>query len=112
MAQFMNGIKRTNYCGEVTKENAGQTVVLTGWVAKVRNLGGLMFIWLRDRTGRIQLFFNEETDKELFELAANVKNEYVLAVEGLVCARNEADINKDMKTGEIEVKVTKVVVLN
>ena len=112
MAQFMNGIKRTNYCGEVTKSNVGETVVLTGWVAKVRNLGGLMFIWLRDRTGRIQLFFNEETDKELFELAAGVKNEYVLAVEGLVCARNEADINKDMKTGEIEVKVTKVVVLN
>ena len=112
MAQFMNGIKRTNYCGEVTKENVNQTVVLTGWVAKVRNLGGLMFIWLRDRTGRIQLFFNEETDKELFELAASIKNEFVIAAEGIVCARNEADINKEMKTGEIEVKVTKLVVLN
>ncbi|MBQ1998452.1 MAG: Asp-tRNA(Asn)/Glu-tRNA(Gln) amidotransferase GatCAB subunit C, partial [Spirochaetales bacterium] len=78
MAEYMNGLKRTNYNAEVTKELLGNDVVLTGWTAKTRNLGSLIFIDLRDRTGLVQLVFDSETDADLFNKASTVRNEYVL----------------------------------
>ena len=108
----MNGIKRTNYNAQVTKELLGKEVVLTGWTAKTRNLGSLIFIDLRDRTGLVQLVFDSETDAALFEKAATVRNEFVLAVKGIVRARAPEAVNPRMVTGEIEVFVSELRILN
>lgn len=112
MAEYMNGIKRTNYNAQVTKELLGKEVVLTGWTAKTRNLGSLIFIDLRDRTGLVQLVFDSETDAALFEKAATVRNEFVLAVKGIVRARAPEAVNPRMVTGEIEVFVSELRILN
>ena len=112
MAEYMNGIKRTNYNAEVTKDLLGKEVVLTGWTAKTRNLGSLIFIDLRDRTGLVQLVFDSETNAELFEKAATVRNEFVLAVKGTVRARAPEAVNSRMATGEIEVFVSELRILN
>jgi len=112
MAEYMNGIKRTNYNAEVTKDLLGKEVVLTGWTAKTRNLGSLIFIDLRDRTGLVQLVFDSETNAELFEKAATVRNEFVLAVKGTVRARAPEAVNTRMATGEIEVFVSELRILN
>lgn len=108
----MNGIKRTNYNAQVTKELLGKEVVLTGWTAKTRNLGSLIFIDLRDRTGLVQLVFDSETNTELFEKAASVRNEFVLAVKGIVRERAPEAVNTRMATGEIEVFVSELRILN
>ena len=112
MAEYMNGIKRTNYNTRVTKELLGKEVVLTGWTAKTRNLGSLIFIDLRDRTGLVQLVFDSETDAALFEKASTVRNEFVLAVKGIVRARAPEAVNPRMATGEIEVFVSELRILN
>ncbi len=112
MAEYINGLKRTNYNAEVTKELLNKEVVLTGWTAKTRNLGSLIFIDLRDRTGLVQLVFDSETDADLFNKAATVRNEFVLAVKGLVRSRAPEAINTRMKTGEIEVFVKEMRILN
>ena len=112
MAEYMNGIKRTNYNAQVTKELLGKEVVLTGWTAKTRNLGSLIFIDLRDRTGLVQLVFDSETNTELFEKAASVRNEFVLAVKGIVRERAPEAVNTRMATGEIEVFVSELRILN
>ena len=91
---LMQDLRRTCYCGEVTK--AGETVVVGGFVQKVRNLGNLIFIDLRDRTGIVQLAFNDQTDRAIFEKAASCHSEYVLLAKGVVAERSS--INKDMKT--------------
>jgi len=108
----MNGIKRTNYNAQVTKELLGKEVVLTGWTAKTRNLGSLIFIDLRDRTGLVQLVFDSETNTELFEKAASVRNEFVLAIKGIVRERAPEAVNTRMATGEIEVFVSELRILN
>ena len=105
MAEYINGLKRTNYNAEVTKELLNKEVVLTGWTAKTRNLGSLIFIDLRDRTGLVQLVFDSETDADLFNKASTVRNEFVLAVKGLVRSRAPEAVNNKMKTGEVEVFV-------
>ncbi len=110
--ETMTGLKRTHRCGELSKENNGQTVVLCGWVARNRKLGGLDFVTLRDRSGIIQLSFNDETDSAVFEKATGLKSEYVIAVKGEVALRTEKNINPDMATGEIEVLVSELRVLN
>ena len=92
---LMQDLRRTCYCSEVTK--AGETVVVGGFVQKVRNLGNLIFIDLRDRTGIVQLAFNDQTDRAIFEKAASCHSEYVLLAKGVVAERSS--INKDMKTG-------------
>ncbi|MBE7057497.1 MAG: aspartate--tRNA ligase [Ruminococcaceae bacterium] len=112
MAEYMNGIKRTNYNAQVTKELLGKEVVLTGWTAKTRNLGSLIFIDLRDRTGLVQLVFDSETNTELFEKAASVRNEFVLAIKGIVRERAPEAVNTRMATGEIEVFVSELRILN
>lgn len=110
--ETMQGMKRTHLCGELNKDNNGQTVTLCGWVARNRKLGGLDFVTLRDRSGIIQLSFNDETDSTVFEKATSLKSEYVIAVTGTVALRTEKNINPDMATGEIEVLVSELRVLN
>ena len=110
--ETMAGFKRTHMCGELRKENNGEKVTLCGWVARNRKLGGLDFVTLRDRSGIIQLSFNDETDSAVFEKATMLKSEYVIAVSGTVALRTEKNINPDMATGEIEVLVSELRVLN
>lgn len=105
-------MKRTHMCGELTAADEGKTVVLTGWTAKNRLLGGLIFLTLRDRTGIVQISFNDETDGEVFKKAERVRSEYVLAVRGKVAKRTKENINPDMKTGEIEVMAEEIRILN
>lgn len=101
MADTMNGLKRTCGCGEVLK--AGQTVTVGGYVDTVRNKGGIIFIVLRDRTGLVQLTFNETTDREVFEKAASCHSEYVLLAKGEV--RERESINDKIATGHFEIFV-------
>ena len=110
--ETMEGLKRTHMCGTLRRENAGESVVLCGWVARNRKLGGLDFVTLRDRSGIIQLSFNDETDPAVFEKASALKSEYVIAAVGTVALRTEKNINPDMETGEIEVLVSELRVLN
>lgn len=110
--ETMQGMKRTHMCGELTAADEGKTVVLTGWTAKNRLLGGLIFLTLRDRTGIVQISFNDETDRAVFEKAERVRSEYVLAVRGRVAKRTKENINPDMKTGEIEVMAEEIRILN
>ena len=104
-------MKRTNYAGDTNEQQVGQEVVLKGWVAKRRNLGGLIFIGLWDREGIVQLVFNEKENPEVFKVANAVRNQYVLEVHGKVQLRAEKEINPDMKTGKVEVAVDDIKVL-
>ncbi len=110
--ETIEGLKRTHMCGTLRKDNAGEQVTLCGWVAKNRRLGGLDFVTLRDRSGIIQLSFNDETDSEIFEKATQLKSEYVIAACGTVALRTEKNINPNMPTGEVEVLVSELRVLN
>ena len=103
----MQGLKRTNYCGET--EGIGKTVVVGGYVQKVRDLGNLIFIDLRDRTGIVQLAFDDGTDREIFKKASDCHAEYVLMAKGVV--RERESKNKDIKTGDIEIYVDDLRVL-
>lgn len=106
MSELLNGWKRTCYCTELSKENAGQEVVLMGWVNVYRNLGSLIFIQLRDRSGLIQIVFDKNALSEAdYEKAASLRTEYVLAVKGVVSERTGNMVNPNMKTGEIEILV-------
>ncbi len=107
MADSMKGLKRTHYCGEVTE--IGQEVVVGGFVDRIRNKGGVIFIVLRDRTGVVQLLFNDETDKELFEKAASCRSEYVLMAKGKV--RERESKNDKLKTGHVEILVNDLRIL-
>ena len=103
MAEFMTGLKRSNYCGELRIEDCGKKVTVFGWVQRQRDLGQLIFIDLRDRTGIVQLALDDTTNKEIFEKASTVKSEYVLGVVGTVKERS-AKTNK-IATGDIEIEV-------
>ena len=107
MADNMNGLKRTHYCGEVTQE--GTEVTVGGFVQKIRDLGNLIFIDLRDKTGIVQLAFNDTTDREIFEKASSCRSEYVLMAKGVTARR--ASVNKDIKTGEVEIIVSDLRIL-
>lgn len=111
MSESMQGLKRTHYCTELSAANVGETVTVTGWVQRRRNLGQLLFITLRDRSGLLQLAFGEETDKDLFEKAETLRSEYVIAAVGTVRSRGE-DANKTMKTGDIEIEVKELRILS
>ncbi|MEX0771425.1 MAG: aspartate--tRNA ligase [Balneolaceae bacterium] len=97
--------RRTHTCGELDMEQKGETVVLNGWVSVRRDLGGVIFIELRDRYGSTQIVF-DQTDKALHEKAQQLRPEYVIGVEGKVTVRDEENINPEMDTGKIEVRVT------
>ena len=112
MAESMNGLKRTHRCGELSIANAGETVTIMGWVQKNRNKGGLVFIDVRDRSGIIQVVFEEgSTDAALIEKAARLRSEYVIAIAGTVSKRSGA-VNENLATGEIEVIPTKLRILS
>ena len=111
MAEFLTAKdRRTHYCGTVTEKDIGADVCVMGWVQRQRDLGALIFIDLRDRTGIVQLAFNDKTDKEIFDKAFSCRSEYVLAAKGIVCERSSK--NKDIPTGDIEVLVTDLRVLS
>ena len=110
MAEFMTGLKRTDYCSDLRIGDVGREVTVCGWVQRCRDLGQLIFIDLRDRTGIVQLAFNDKTDKEIFDKAFACRSEYVLAAKGIVCERSSK--NKDIPTGDIEVMVTDLRVLS
>lgn len=103
---------RTYYCGEITEKAIGEKVVLKGWVQKRRDLGGLIFIDLRDRTGIVQVVFSPEVSKEALNVAEKVRNEYVLSVEGTVVAREEGTINPNLPTGKIEIQAEHITIIN
>lgn len=110
MAEFMTGMKRTDYCGDLRISDVGREVTVFGWVQRQRDLGQLIFIDLRDRTGIVQLSFDDTSDKAVFDKAFTVRSEYVLGVVGTVCERSAK--NKDIKTGDIEIKVKELRILN
>lgn len=103
---------RTYYCGEVPEKAIGEKVSLKGWVQKRRDLGGLIFIDLRDRTGVVQIVFNPEINKEALEVAEKVRNEFVLDIKGTVVARQEGTINENLSTGKVEIVVDEISILN
>lgn len=103
---------RSYFCGDVTEQAIGETVTLKGWVQKRRDLGGLIFIDLRDRTGIVQIVFNPDASKEALAVAEKVRNEYVLDIKGKVVARAEGTINDNLKTGKIEVTAEEITIIN
>ncbi len=103
---------RTIYCGHIRKEHIGKTVKLDGWVQKRRDLGGMIFIDLRDTTGFVQVVFNADEKAELLEIAETLRAEYVIEVEGTVVERLEGTANPNMATGEVEIEAAAVKILN
>ncbi|KFZ43927.1 aspartate--tRNA ligase [Anoxybacillus flavithermus] len=103
---------RTHYCGEVTDTSIGQTVRLKGWVQKRRDLGGLIFIDLRDRTGIVQIVFSPDVSKEALQVAEMIRSEYVLDVKGTVVQREAGQVNPNLPTGTVEVHATHVTILS
>lgn len=105
-------MSRSHHCGQLTPEQIGQTVTLNGWVQTRRDLGGVLFIDLRDRTGIVQIVFNPDYSGEALQIADKVRSEYVLSVTGKVVKRDEETVNRNLPTGEIEVQITEIEVLN
>lgn len=103
---------RTHTCGELTSSDVGKHVRISGWVNRRRDLGGLIFVDVRDRYGMTQVFFNPDSDPELFRLAGNLRSEFVVSVEGVVRPRPEGQANKSMRTGEIEITADRLEILN
>ncbi|WP_235836395.1 aspartate--tRNA ligase [Enterococcus timonensis] len=105
-------MKRNMYAGLVTEKNVGETLTLKGWVAKRRDLGGLLFVDLRDRGGILQVVFNPEKNKEAAEIAETLRSEDVVEITGVVAKRDERAVNPKMKTGSVELVAQAVIVLN
>ena len=110
MSDNLKGLKRTHFCGELRQSDIGKTVTLYGWAAKQRDLGSLVFIDLRDRTGITQLAFDENTEKEIFSKAQSVRSEFVLTATGTV--RERSSKNKEIPTGDVEIDVTDLRILS
>ncbi len=108
----MEAMKRTADCGALRKGDNGKTVILNGWVHRKRNHGGIFFINLRDRYGVTQVTVDTEGKQELAGICDELRNEYVIAVEGQVSLRPDGMVNPGMETGEIEVTASKLVILN
>ena len=112
MAESIQGLKRSHRCGELSAKNAGETVTVMGWVQKQRNKGGIIFVDLRDRSGILQLIFEEaDCGSEAFAKAEKMRSEFVIAVTGTVEKRGDDAINKNLATGEIEVRAKQVRIL-
>ena len=112
MLDFLGDLKRTHMCGALRASDAGSTVVLMGWVNRRRDLGNLIFLDLRDRTGITQVVISAEADPELHKKAEALRSEYVIAVIGHVKLRDASTINKNIPTGEIEVVADELRLLN
>ncbi len=109
MAELLGKERRTHYCGELRESNIGETVCVMGWVKKSRDLGSLVFVDLRDRTGIVQLAFDENSEKAVFEKALQLKTEFVVSAIGVV--RERSSKNPDIPTGNIEIFASSVRVL-
>jgi len=103
---------KTHHCGQLSKKDIGTNVILNGWVQRRRDLGGVLFIDLRDRSGIVQVVFNPEISREALELGDRARNEFVIAIKGTVVERDAETVNANLATGEIEVKVMEVEILN
>ncbi len=110
MAETIQGLKRTAYCGEFREEHAGQEVTVFGWVQRQRDLGQLIFVDLRDRTGIVQLAFDQDTEREVFDKAFSLRSEYVVAARGEVRVRSSRNV--DIPTGDVEIAVKELRILN
>ena len=110
MAEFLAGLKRTDYCGTFRMESCGKEVVVTGWTQKRRNLGSLIFVDLRDRTGIVQVVFDETCDKAVFERAEQIRSEFVLAIKGTV--RERSSKTNKIPTGEVEILASELKILS
>lgn len=108
--ETLKGLKRTHYCGDLRMDNVGEEVILNGWVQKKRNLGGLVFVDLRDIRGISQIIFDADVSKDAFEKAEKLGSEYVIAVKGIV--RERQSKNPNMATGDIEISATELRVLS
>ena len=111
MLDFIGNKKRTHFAENLSRENIDEKITVMGWVHRRRDLGGLTFIDLRDVTGIVQIVFNPENDK-VHEKAHKLRNEYVIAVIGKVAERDEKNINRKMKTGDIEIEAEDLLILN
>jgi len=112
MIELLGDFKRTDYCGDLRKKDVGRKVTLLGWVQKRRDLGGLIFVEMRDRQGIVQVVFNPEINSKAHEKAQLLRNEYVIGVRGEVVSRPKGTENPRLKTGEIEVWVEELKILN
>ncbi len=112
MSEFITEEKRTQYCGSLRAEHAGTQVVLMGWAHRRRDLGGLIFVDLRDREGTVQVVFDPEKGPQAHELAHSIRSEFVLAIRGQVNPRPADMVNPSMKTGEVEVAADELEILN
>jgi aspartyl-tRNA synthetase len=109
---FLGELRRTHSCGQLRASDEGKNVLLMGWVHRRRDLGGLLFMHLRDRDGITQLVFNQSADPAVHERANEARSEYVIAIEGTVTKRSPETVNPAIATGEVEVAVAKVWILN
>ncbi|HEY7404838.1 MAG TPA: aspartate--tRNA ligase, partial [Candidatus Angelobacter sp.] len=109
---FLGELRRTHRCGELRAENAGQQVVLMGWVNRRRDLGNVIFVDVRDRTGLTQLVFDKSDNAALHAKASELRSEFVIAAIGKVRKRDEKTVNRNVPTGEIEVVATELKLLN
>lgn len=105
-------MQRTQYCGELNEHHIGQKVTLKGWVQKRRDLGGLIFVDMRDRTGIVQAVFNPAISEEALAIADKLRSEFVISITGNVVERDERTKNKNLKTGSIEVHVSELTIIN
>lgn len=109
---LLGDLKRTDYCGNLRKKDVDREVILLGWVQRRRDLGGLIFVELRDRQGIIQVVFNPEVSSASHEKAQSLRGEYVVAVQGIVVARPAGTVNPKLSTGEVEVVAKELKILN
>jgi aspartyl-tRNA synthetase len=110
MTETMAGLKRTDYCGELREKDIGREVVLAGWVQKQRDLGALVFVDLRDRTGICQIVFDEDTPEEILKKAVSLRQEFVVAARGVV--RERSSKNPNMPSGGVEVRAGEIRLLS
>ena len=110
--ESMGGLKRTHHCNALTRADVGKEIVLMGWVLRRRDHGGVIFIDLRDRWGLTQVVFNPEINAEVHAKAHGIRSEWVLAIRGIVEGRPDGMVNPKLGTGEIEVRVLELRILN
>ncbi|HIE43638.1 MAG TPA: aspartate--tRNA ligase, partial [Candidatus Omnitrophica bacterium] len=108
----LGGWKRTHYCGEVSSQEIGKEVTVMGWVRRARDHGGVIFIDLWDRTGIVQLVFNPESNPQIHKIAGSLRSEFVIAIKGKVRKRPEGTENPSITTGNLEVVVENIKILN
>jgi len=108
----MQLLKRTEWCGQIGTAHCGKQVIISGWVQKRRNLGGLVFLDVRDRTGVVQVVFDPSVNNELTQAAQDVRSEYVIAIQGVGAQREASAVNKAMATGHVEIQAAQLVVFS